>query len=661
MKITCVETIPFAIPYLKPLRFASGEVVCAEHVLVRVHTDEGLVGTAEAPPRPFTYGETQASIIAIIDTILAPQIVGLSPLEREMAHAKMNRTVGNPAAKSAIDIALWDLIGQTVGTSVTELLGGFTDRMRVAHMVGFAPAREMVAEAIRIRDQYGIQPYQSDVEVCRALRANLGADIELYIDGNRGWTAAESVRALRAMDDLDLMFAEEPCPADDVLGRRWLVSQTSVPIFADESVARPSEVTRELLAGAATGISIKTARTGFTYSQRVLHLCEGLGVDVVMGNQIDGQIGSLCTTAFGAAFASTSRRPGELSNFLDMSDDLLTEPLIIADGEMLVRQGAGLGIVIDEDKLAHYRQDTGTRGVASPTHLPTKTRKQVTMTQTTEQDATAAETGANATKVFQEKAKTGHQVSQERVATLASQTLAAIHDVIRRNDVTYAEYDALKAWLIQVGADGEWPLFLDVFVEHVVEEVVNANRSGTKGTIEGPFYIPGAPEFQSEATLPMRADEAGTSLVFQGQVRNLAGAAVPGAKVELWHADDAGFYAQFAPAIPEWNLRGTVIAEADGKFKFRTIQPAPYQIPHDGSTGALIAAAGWHAWRPAHLHLKVGAPGYQLITTQLYFQDGSYLDSDIASAVKPELMITPTPSGEGDGNEVTYDFVLDPA
>ena len=116
-------------------------------------------------------------------------------------------------------------------------------------------------------------------------------------------------------------------------------------------------MTRELLGGSATGISIKTARTGFTDSQRILHLCEGLGVDVVMGNQIDGQIGSLCTTAFGAAFATTSRRAGELSNFLDMSDDLLTDPLVIENGELRVRQGAGLGIEIDDDKLAHYRQD----------------------------------------------------------------------------------------------------------------------------------------------------------------------------------------------------------------------------------------------------------------------------------------------------------------
>lgn len=366
MKITKVEAIPFAIPYRKPLRFASGEIDVADHVLVRVHTDEGLVGTAEAPPRPYTYGETQQSIVAVVDKVFAPQITGLSALEREQVHARLERTVGNPTAKAAIDMALWDVIGQAAGMPVSELLGGWSDRMRVSHMVGFAPTEEMVAEAQRIRDTYGItnfkvkvgrRPYTRDVEACRALRDALGDDVVLYIDGNRGWSASESARALREMADLGLDLAEELCPADDVLGRRWLVSQSTIPFVADESVPTPADVTRELLGGSANAISIKTARTGFTTSTRVLNQCEAMGVEVLIGNQIDGQIGTLCAVAFGAAHRATTRRAGELSNFLDMADDLLAEPLVISDGTLHVREGSGLGLVIDTDKLARYRQD----------------------------------------------------------------------------------------------------------------------------------------------------------------------------------------------------------------------------------------------------------------------------------------------------------------
>jgi L-Ala-D/L-Glu epimerase / N-acetyl-D-glutamate racemase len=366
MKITGVEAIPFAIPYRKPLRFASGEVHAAEHVLVRVHTDDGVVGVAEAPPRPFTYGETQQSVVAVIDRLFAPQLVGLTLLERERVVARLGRTVGNPVAKAAVDMAVWDALGRTLGLPVTELLGGYTDRMRVSHMLGFAEPARMVAEAERMRSEHGIttfkvkvgrRPYTLDTAVVRALREHFGDEVELYVDGNRGWTASESARALQEMADLGLTLAEELCPADDVLGRRWLVRQCAVPFVADESATTAAEVTREVLGGSATAVSIKTARTGFTLSQRVHHLCEGLGVEVVMGNQVDGQLGSACTVAFGAAYRLTSQRAGELSNFLDMSDDLLTEPLEIRDGELAVRAGTGIGVEVDPDKLEHYRQD----------------------------------------------------------------------------------------------------------------------------------------------------------------------------------------------------------------------------------------------------------------------------------------------------------------
>lgn len=279
---------------------------------------------------------------------------------------------------------------------------------------------------------------------------------------------------------------------------------------------------------------------------------------------------------------------------------------------------------------------------------------------TIETHATAAASGANATGRFRENKKYAGDTSQDRVNLLASRVIGAINETILEEKVTYDEYNALKAWLIQVGEDGEWPLFLDVWVEHSVEQVANENREGTRGSIEGPYYIPDAPRLESPATLPMRDDEQGTPLLFQGHITDLAGKGLPNAIVEIWHADGLGFYSQFAPGLPEWNLRATVIADENGNYQIHTMQPAPYQIPTDGSCGKLIAAAGWHAWRPAHLHLKISAPGHQLITSQLYFTGDEHVGDDIASAVKPELILDPASHSEG-GREVTYDFVLDPA
>ena len=274
-------------------------------------------------------------------------------------------------------------------------------------------------------------------------------------------------------------------------------------------------------------------------------------------------------------------------------------------------------------------------------------------------DAKAAESGAGATAAFKSKqAAAALDVPKERVSTLATEVLLAVHDTIRRHRVTYAEYDALKTWLIGVGEDGEWPLFLDVWVEHVVEEVATSHRSGNKGSIEGPYYVPNAPEQGARGTIPMRDDEPGTPLVWSGQIRSTDGTPLAGGSVQLWHADSNGFYSQYAPGLPEWNLRGTFTTGEDGRFEITTVRPAPYQIPTDGACGKLIAAAGWHAWRPAHLHVKVNAPGHEELTAQLYFPGDAHNDDDIASAVKPELVLDI--QGDESGETVTYDFVLDP-
>jgi len=366
MKIEKVEAIPYEIGMRKPLLFASGQMTTADHVLVRITTDEGHVGIADVPPRPYTYGETQGSVVAVIETLFAPLLVGADPFARNALNAGMARTVGNFAAKGAVDIALWDIIGKSLGTSVHALLGGFTPTVRVSHMVGFAPAQEMVDEALSYREQYGItsfkvkvgrRPVSLDVDACIALREALGVDAELYLDANRGWSANEALAVARACDGLGLLYLEEPCDALEVIGRQRLVRESPLTIMADESVPTLGDVARELHNGGASAISIKTARTGFSESQKILGLCEGLGVDVIMGNQIDSMLGSVATVIFGAAFKHSSRRAAELSNFLEFADFLITEPLVIQNGQISAPTAPGLGVTLDNNKLAAYRLD----------------------------------------------------------------------------------------------------------------------------------------------------------------------------------------------------------------------------------------------------------------------------------------------------------------
>jgi catechol 1,2-dioxygenase len=285
-----------------------------------------------------------------------------------------------------------------------------------------------------------------------------------------------------------------------------------------------------------------------------------------------------------------------------------------------------------------------------------------TIVTTTDTSPRAADSGANATEAFRASvARRGAaDTSQERVALLVGALLDGVHRVIREHEVTYPEFQAAKQWLMALGEGGEWPLFLDVFVEHEVEKVAAQTQQGTKGTIEGPYYLPNQRALPAVATLPMRPDEKGERLVFAGQVRDLDGTPVGGAEVDIWQADDDGYYSGFAPHLPAGNLRGVVVTDEQGRFEITTIQPAPYRIPTDGPTGAMITAAGWHPWRPAHLHLMVRADGHRQVTTQLYFTGGEWLDSDVASATKDELILSPRRQADG-GLRVEYDFELERA
>jgi L-alanine-DL-glutamate epimerase-like enolase superfamily enzyme len=233
-------------------------------------------------------------------------------------------------------------------------------------MLGFKPAQELLELALEFRETYGIntfklktgrRPLHLDVEAARVLREGLGEDAELYMDANRGWTANEAAEVLRRTSELGLQFLEEPDDAREVLGRRRLVENSPIPIAADESAANLGEAAREILTGGANLLAVKTARSGFTEAAKIVGMAEGMGIDVYIGNQIDTQVGTAASVTFGAAFAHSSKRAAELSNYLDMADDLLAEPLAISGGRIRVPEGPGVGTAVDEEKLSLYRTD----------------------------------------------------------------------------------------------------------------------------------------------------------------------------------------------------------------------------------------------------------------------------------------------------------------
>jgi L-alanine-DL-glutamate epimerase-like enolase superfamily enzyme len=362
MKITEIEAIPFAIPYKRTVSFGNVKQTHAEHVLIRVKTDEGLIGQSEAPARPFVYGESQKSIVAAIQDWFAPAIKGMDIRRSEAVFHKMTSVAGNHAARGSIDLALWDLIGKMLGQPCRMLLGGYADGLRVSELLNYAEPEATAAHALKMKDAYGVNAFKVktgravrlDVAVCAAVRKAL-PEAELYIDANHGWTADEAIQFARRTADLGIWFYEEPSPAEDRIGRRRFTQATGMAAGGDESCTRLHDVAREVGEGVAQVISIKTARTGYTESRRILGFCEATSVPVVMGSQGDSMIGTLCTLNFGAAHRWSSLRPAELTNFLELEDDLLATPLQIKNGEIRAGDEPGLGLAIDEGKLRKYR------------------------------------------------------------------------------------------------------------------------------------------------------------------------------------------------------------------------------------------------------------------------------------------------------------------
>jgi L-Ala-D/L-Glu epimerase len=363
-RIVEVEAIPYAVPYRRPARFASGAVERADNVLVRIQTDAGVVGHAEAQPRPYTYGETQASIVAAIRGWFAPRLLGLRPGAIEEARAAYAGLAGNHCARGAVDVALWDLLGRLAGVPCSTLLGGYADRVAVAHMVSFDTPAAMADDAAAVNAEHGVRSFKVkvgrdpalDIAAVAAIRDAL-PDAALYADANRGWTLAQAIDAGDALIGLGVGAIEEPIAIDDRRGRALLAARWDVPLAGDESCLSLTDVRRAIGEGAVGQVSVKTARTGFSESRDVLGLCRAERMPVVIGSQYEGALGALASIAFGAAFADTASRPVEATNFHDMATDLLVELPRIADGHVAVPTAPGLGYVIDEDALAAARTE----------------------------------------------------------------------------------------------------------------------------------------------------------------------------------------------------------------------------------------------------------------------------------------------------------------
>ncbi|MGI5518572.1 catechol 1,2-dioxygenase [Streptomyces sp. CA-106131] len=256
-------------------------------------------------------------------------------------------------------------------------------------------------------------------------------------------------------------------------------------------------------------------------------------------------------------------------------------------------------------------------------------------------------------------------MTDQRTVDLFDKFMDLTRDFIVRHGLQYEDYAAVMQYMIRVSDAGEWPLWLDNFLEATVDTTSYGDGPWTPSAIEGPYYKPGAPLLSERPyTLPMRPNEAGEKMLFKATVRSPGGEPLSQAVVDVWQATSEGLYSFIDVGMPDdYVLRARVPVDEDGGVEFRSIRPAPYEIPKNGPTGHLLnSVLGRHTWRPAHLHFRITAEGYKPLVTQLYFEGDPYLDSDCATGVKPGLII-PLSKTDVDGDSWTcgeFAFVLQP-
>jgi protocatechuate 3,4-dioxygenase beta subunit len=236
----------------------------------------------------------------------------------------------------------------------------------------------------------------------------------------------------------------------------------------------------------------------------------------------------------------------------------------------------------------------------------------------------------------------------ERLRACVLRAVTAVHELVRELRLTEPELHALVRFLTEVGGAEEFMLLSDVTHTSILVDALGqpADAGGaTPSNVEGPLHRPGAPILDTPAVLD-HADQGEDALLVRGRVvEAVSGAPLAGAVLDVWQANQHGLYENQDPAQPEYNLRGRVRCDAQGRYEVRTVVPGPYRIATTGGpVSALLTSLGRHDNRPAHIHVKASAEGHEALTTMLFIAGDPWLEDDVIGAVKPELVVTPRPT-----------------
>ena len=363
-----IETFLVDLPTIRPHRLSVATMEGQTLMLVRLHMSDGIVGIGEgATIAGLAYGpESPESMKLHIDTYMAPLLAICDPTRIRATMEMLFKAVkGNHFAKSAVETALLDAQGQRVGLPVSELLGGrVRERLPVAWTLASGDTARDIAEAEEMlarrrhnvfKLKIGRHPVRQDVAHVAAIKAALGERASVRVDVNMAWGESEANFGLAALADAGCDLVEQPVASVAALAR--LTARGVIPVMADESLQGPASAYELAALHAADVFAVKIEQSGgLDAAARVAGIADAAGIALYGGTMLEGAVSTIASAHLFSTFPRLAFGT-ELFGPLLITEEILAEPLDYSDFELTLPKGPGLGIVLDEDRLARFRRD----------------------------------------------------------------------------------------------------------------------------------------------------------------------------------------------------------------------------------------------------------------------------------------------------------------
>jgi muconate cycloisomerase len=375
--VSSIEAILVDLPTIRPHQLAMATMQQQTLVIVKLLASDGVVGIGEATTiGGLAYGdESPEGIKLTIDTYLAPALVGTDATNVHAAMAKLNKVArGNRFAKCALETALLDAQGKRLNVPLATLLGGAV-RTALPALWTLASgdtgrdideAERLLAE--RRHDTFklkiGRRSVRDDVAHVAAIKRALGERARVTVDVNQAWNEAEAATGIALLEDAGIDLVEQPVPREQRAALARLAARFVVPIMADETLMGPEDAI-DLVRGACADVfALKIMKSGGLYGTlRTAAVGDAAGMALYGGTMLEGSVGTLAAAHVFATLPQLAWGT-ELFGPLLVKDDIVTERPEYRDFCLHLPTGPGLGIAIDEDKLAHYRRDASRKSVA---------------------------------------------------------------------------------------------------------------------------------------------------------------------------------------------------------------------------------------------------------------------------------------------------------